>query len=124
MRELKKQLRAARRLNMASAVLIVIMLIIMGLMLKDLSHWADTYKELAQRYKYLYDSLRESVEPEEIPEQKPGDPLLGDLCTKAEKNAAGQCMGYKMGGGVDDLRFECGICEKQAEYEPEEDERA
>lgn len=52
------ELRASKRFNKAAGALIIIMLIIMGLMVNNLSYWADQYEELAGRYEVLYEELK------------------------------------------------------------------
>lgn len=54
----KMELKASKRFNKAAGAMIIIMLIIMSFMLKDLSHWADQYDQLAGRYKELYEYLK------------------------------------------------------------------
>lgn len=52
------ELKASKRFNKAAGALIIIMLIIMSFMLKDLSHWAEQYDQLAGRYEELYEDLK------------------------------------------------------------------
>lgn len=56
--DLKEQLTASKRFNKAAGALIIVMLIIMSFMLKDLSHWADQYDQLAGRYEVLYEEMK------------------------------------------------------------------
>ena len=51
---------------------------------------------------------------EKLPDPKPGEPLLGEECRKAEKNANGKCKGFLIKGSREPF-FACGICEEKAE---------
>lgn len=56
--DLRAQLSASKRFNKAAGALLIIMLIIMGFMVKDLSHWANQYEQLEGRYEELYEELK------------------------------------------------------------------
>ena len=62
MQNIHRELRAAKNFNKLAAVLIIIMLITMGLMVKNLSYWADQYAALEARYEELYTSMMEEGE--------------------------------------------------------------
>lgn len=57
-----RELKSAKRFNVLSMVLIVVLLFIMGLMMVDMEQWADKYAELETRYEELYESLVEEGE--------------------------------------------------------------
>ena len=60
----------------------------------------------------------EGICNEKLPDPKPGDPLLGEECSKAEKNASGECKGFLIKGSREPF-FACSICEEKAK-DPEE----
>ena len=62
MQNIHRELRVAKNFNKLAAVLIIIMLIVMGLMVKNLNYWADQYIALETRYEELYTSLVEEGE--------------------------------------------------------------
>ena len=63
----------------------------------------------------------EGICNEKLPDPKPGDPLLGEECRKAEKDASGKCKGYLIKGSREPF-FACSICEEKAENPKEEAE--
>ena len=62
MQNIHRELRAAKNFNKLAAVLIITMLIVMGLMVKNLNYWADQYIALEARYEELYTNLVEEGE--------------------------------------------------------------
>ena len=62
MQNIHRELRAAKNFNKLAAVLIIIMLITMGLMVKNLSYWANQYEALEARYEELYTNMMEEGE--------------------------------------------------------------
>lgn len=56
----------------------------------------------------------EGICNEKLPDPRPGDPLLGEKCSKAEKDANGKCKGFLIKGSREPF-FACGICEEKAE---------
>ena len=63
----------------------------------------------------------EGICNEKLPDPKPGNPLLGEECRKAEKDASGKCKGYLIKGSREPF-FACSICEEKAENPKEEAE--
>ena len=50
----------------------------------------------------------EGICNEKLPDPKPGDPLLGEECSKAEKDANGKCKGFLI-KGIREPFFACGM---------------
>lgn len=60
----------------------------------------------------------EGICNEKLPDPSPGEPILGEKCKKAEKDASGKCKGFFIKGSQEPF-FACSICEEKAE-DPEE----
>ncbi|WP_277934585.1 hypothetical protein [Parablautia intestinalis] len=60
----------------------------------------------------------EGICNEKLPDPSPGEPILGEKCKKAEKDASGKCKGFFIKGSREPF-FACSICEEKAE-DPEE----
>lgn len=61
----------------------------------------------------------EGICNEKLPDPKPGEPLLGEKCKKAEKDASGKCKGFFIKGSREPF-FACSICKEKAEDPKEE----